>query len=519
MAYRILSLSGGGIRGIFQAVYLREVAKHLQKPLRASFDLIAGTSTGALIAFAVALDIDLDRVVNLFRERGATIFNPRWCAGLRKGPRYREEPLRNALKEIFGEHTLSDCAPVVIAATKLDQFGHRVFTTLEDPGGIVQDAHLPVVDVAMATCAAPTYFSPVKPAGQERTYVDGGMWANTPSLLAVMEAHRRKGILFSDMCLISIGNGEFPAGAVPKDFKTLRPLSPKSVLSLFDMMFAGQMTSADDFAEALVGTQNMLRVNVQLDEFISLDDVVASCDKLPPRAEEAAATSVRKFQEFASRTGEPRAKTDRYMEWLDSLWGTGIRRIHEERYIRRVYQEYQRVVSKNLDLLGMGLQHFYEDVVRDGQILRWVIEREQLHVRILLLDPQSAYCSARDREEGDHEGYIAEGSIRLTEKILELNHPRIGVGWYNVLPTTNIFRLDQILFVGPYLIGQRSRQTPTLELDIGGPLAQQYLRHFDDLWDPKNGWSSRPTGGDVAKAKAYLTGITRKGRAAPQGNN
>src|SRR5262249_9094149 len=86
MAYRILALSGGGMGGIFQAVCLRELAKLLRpKPLRECFELVAGTSTGAIIALGIALQIDPERIVELFRVHGPTIFARRWLASLRKG--------------------------------------------------------------------------------------------------------------------------------------------------------------------------------------------------------------------------------------------------------------------------------------------------------------------------------------------------------------------------------------------------------------------------------------------------
>src|SRR5262249_3494279 len=128
MPYRILSLSGGGIRGIFQAVYLREAAKHLPGKLGDHFDLITGTSTGAIIALGVALDIDPSRVVDLFVRVGARIFSPKfsWYLSLFRGPRYDDSLLRKALSDVFGPARLGDCRkPVVIIATTLNRFAFR----------------------------------------------------------------------------------------------------------------------------------------------------------------------------------------------------------------------------------------------------------------------------------------------------------------------------------------------------------------------------------------------------------
>lgn len=84
--FRILSLNGGGLRGIFQAVFLSKISQHLEKPLWKNFDLICGTSTGAIVGAAVAMEVDIDRVVSLYKEKGGAIFQKKRLGGLRKGP-------------------------------------------------------------------------------------------------------------------------------------------------------------------------------------------------------------------------------------------------------------------------------------------------------------------------------------------------------------------------------------------------------------------------------------------------
>src|SRR5205085_1631921 len=124
MPFRILSLNGGGIRGIYQAVYLREIAKNLDVPLTETFQLIAGTSTGALIALGLALNIDPQSLIEMFEKKGERIFGDKKVASfVRKGARYRAEPLRKVLEEKYGEKKLSDCAvPIIVCATVLDRY-------------------------------------------------------------------------------------------------------------------------------------------------------------------------------------------------------------------------------------------------------------------------------------------------------------------------------------------------------------------------------------------------------------
>ncbi|WP_300461652.1 patatin-like phospholipase family protein [Desulfobacula sp.] len=83
--FNILSLNGGGVRGIFQAMFLKHLQKELNAPLYETFDLIAGTSTGSIIASAVALDIDISRIIDLYRNKAETIFKSKFCSSIRRG--------------------------------------------------------------------------------------------------------------------------------------------------------------------------------------------------------------------------------------------------------------------------------------------------------------------------------------------------------------------------------------------------------------------------------------------------
>jgi uncharacterized protein len=288
MPYRILSLSGGGMRGIFQAEFLQRVSADLPKPLSSNFDLIAGASTGSIIGFGIALDINLELIVKLFSEQGPKIFKSRWCASFRRGPRYSREPLEAALKEVFKTKCLKDLPDhidVAITAADLDSGSHRVFTVLSRSG----DSEFTIVDTILASCAAPTYFPAVTPLGSNRTYVDGGIWANTPTLVAVLEANTHKRIPFQEMRVLSLGNGRVAVGSRPGEFNRLRPISLEMFRSLLDLWMSTQSAAADDFAKTLVGTEHMLQINPYLRKPISLDDArPAALKELRAIAEEEA---------------------------------------------------------------------------------------------------------------------------------------------------------------------------------------------------------------------------------------
>lgn len=293
--YKILSLSGGGARGIYQAVYLRALGPSFTQPLCKKFDLIAGTSTGSIVAAGVAFEIDLVEIVDLFKKRAPEIFSARWFSSVRSGPHYSSDPLRAELDKVFGEKRLKEASrPLLIPATVLNRYAPRQFSTFEVPGVVWTDPELKVVDVVMASCAAPSYFSPVKPdhPHEERSYVDGGMWANSPSLVAVISAHYYLKIPLAEMKLLSLGNGEAVQGANPKEFATLRPISKPMISSIFDMMFAAQSKAADELVEMVLAPGNFKRINSTLSERINLDDAARAVSKLPPLAAADAANDV-----------------------------------------------------------------------------------------------------------------------------------------------------------------------------------------------------------------------------------
>jgi patatin-like phospholipase/acyl hydrolase len=318
MPFRILSLSGGGIRGIFQAVYLREIARHIKGDLFEHFELISGTSTGAIIALGVAFGINPNDIDRLFKEHGKTIFPPsrrrsamRLFSWLYKGPRYQQEPLRRVLENVFGTtRTLRNChRPVVIPATTLDSFRIRTFSTIDSSGlAESRDKELLAVDVALASAAAPLFFPSVQThelngLKDERTYVDGGVWGNTPSLQAIMEAHRHLHVPFEDMRLISIGNGEIPQGQVRIEFD--RMVRAKMIGPIIDMMFSTQSQLANAVAAILLnddkeelhinGERNVLLVNATLKKNVDLDDVDAALDELSGAAVEEARVHGHRF--------------------------------------------------------------------------------------------------------------------------------------------------------------------------------------------------------------------------------
>jgi len=154
--FNILSLSGGGIKGLFQASFLKLLEKEYQVPLTNIFDLIAGTSTGAIVGAAVAKHIPMDTVENLYMERGKEIFDQNRMKYLRSSW-YSNKQLKEVLLEKFEKDKMDSIKnEILIPTTLLENDRHKVFTNKDD---------VSIVDAIMSSTAAPFYFNAYEIAG------------------------------------------------------------------------------------------------------------------------------------------------------------------------------------------------------------------------------------------------------------------------------------------------------------------------------------------------------------------
>ena len=213
--FRVLSLDGGGIRGAFGAAVLAELEARIGGPLTERFDLIAGSSTGAILGCAMAAGIPAADLVTFYRENGGAIFHPRppfqprgWlrlffpaaAAIMRRRTgsnfadffraRYCPHMLEASLRAGLGHMTMAELSQcrVVVPSVNLSAGRIHIFRTphLCRTGGHY-DSRFEVVDVLRAATAAPTYFPHmVMPDGD--SYCDGGLWAISPAVLAITEA-------------------------------------------------------------------------------------------------------------------------------------------------------------------------------------------------------------------------------------------------------------------------------------------------------------------------------------------
>ncbi len=235
---RILSLDGGGIRGIITCVILKYIEEQLQRTDHPNakigdyFDLIAGSSTGGLLA-AILLFPDnsknakfsVQEALDLYAKKGENIFSVSFWEHLINpfgffNEKISQKNLEKQLTEVFGDLQLKDFVkPCLITSYEISERRAKLFASHEANATI---ENFYVRDVCRATSAAPTYFEPARIKslyGQAFTLVDGGVYANNPAMCAYAEARK---IAFSkvlndeekidhpsvkDMIMVSVGTG------------------------------------------------------------------------------------------------------------------------------------------------------------------------------------------------------------------------------------------------------------------------------------------------------------------------
>ncbi|HXF84440.1 MAG TPA: patatin-like phospholipase family protein [Anaerolineales bacterium] len=215
--FRILSLDGGGIRGVITAILLQRL--NAEKTLNGwldSVDLIAGTSTGGLIALALAHGVDVQQIRALYEQKGSDIFDDTWLdnlvdLGQIAGAQYDNKKLERELRRIFDDTPLARLKKrVLVTSFDLDNespdpakrtWKPKIFHNFPGPDS---DGSELAYKVGLYTSAAPTYFPSVD------GYVDGGVYANNPSMCALAQTQDvriRNRPALEEIVMLSIGTG------------------------------------------------------------------------------------------------------------------------------------------------------------------------------------------------------------------------------------------------------------------------------------------------------------------------
>jgi len=217
----LLCLSGGGYRGLYTALVLEALEEKAKKPLADIFDVVAGTSIGAVIAAGLALRVPAETLRQAVENHGPRVFDRRIRCGRLRFPiqnrlrplyraRYSQDPLREAIDKILGANAdrpfSKVCAPLLVSTVEVRSGAPRLLRSAGLAGGQASD--LCLRDGLLASAAAPTYFPPHRVGG--RAFVDGGLVANAPDLAAVAEAVRHLPCGLHEVRVLSIGTAGLP---------------------------------------------------------------------------------------------------------------------------------------------------------------------------------------------------------------------------------------------------------------------------------------------------------------------
>jgi patatin-like phospholipase/acyl hydrolase len=273
--FTILSIDGGGIRGLIPAKVLAELERELKlqnpdKSLYEYFDLICGTSTGAILAIAIALGIPAQDLVRFYKEHAQVIF-PKWYLKVLPSKSraiitsiYSNKNLRKKLKEIYTTANggkvplINDLKTKVCIPVFNGNDGQINVIKTKHRDDYVRDYKLPAHEVALSSASAPVYFPPHTFSfsnefgeGINVNMIDGGIFANNPSLIGILEATEKLNFDLSDVQLLSLGTGKgkhiIKTGWKPKDIWYW--LFPKPRLLDIILDSQAQMTEQYCFSE------------------------------------------------------------------------------------------------------------------------------------------------------------------------------------------------------------------------------------------------------------------------------
>nr|WP_256522443.1 CBASS cGAMP-activated phospholipase [Halobacillus sp. A5] len=275
---KILCIDGGGIRGILPVTILKAVEQDRQIQVGKDFDLIAGTSTGSIIAASIALNKKMEDVLEFYQTYGKKIFKRQAKVGLFKSV-YSDRDLREMLRQVFGEIKLSEIEkPLLIPAVDITHgrpFTYRSHVNESDKSR--EDVHL--WNAVLSSCSAPVYFPPNN-ISQHYLSIDGGLWANNPSIAAITEVIQSFHTSLENIQVLSFGTGrqKIEFSFTKNKYWGLRQWMPlqlpslKTKPKLLDLALHLSSESVSYHSQLLLGDR-YLRIDDDLTKEVPFDDI------------------------------------------------------------------------------------------------------------------------------------------------------------------------------------------------------------------------------------------------------
>lgn len=258
---KILSIDGGGIKGVFPASFLSSIESTTGKKVTDYFDLIVGTSTGGIIAMGLGMGYSAQELLEFYEKLGPEVFNGSKVARFLRSigfSKYSNAPLQKALESKFGNRKLGESKNrLVIPSLNLESGEVHVYKTAHHER-FKRDYKESIVGIGLATSAAPTYF-PTHRSASGIPLVDGGLWANNPMGLAVVEAIGVLGWHTNELKVLSIG-----CTTESLDIKLARKVPMGKAYWGFrvtDLFMSAQSSASLGTAQLLAGHANVIRVS------------------------------------------------------------------------------------------------------------------------------------------------------------------------------------------------------------------------------------------------------------------
>ena len=269
--FQILSLDGGGIKGLFSAAVLAAIEEDLKINIVDHFDLIAGTSTGGIIAIGLGLGMKPREIVEFYLREGPKIFPRHLGVKWFQHWAYRKfspEPLIMALQSCFKNKLFGDSKKrLVIPSYNLGEDDVYIFRT-PHADRLKRDYKVPAWKVALATSSAPTFF-PCTRAVDKMRLIDGGVWANNPTMVAIIEAFGTLDVRLSSLWVFSIGTSD--AVSHPRNRLNSGGIIAWGMKNAaVDLILRGQSIGTNNQATFLLERERVERLNpkVAADEFL-----------------------------------------------------------------------------------------------------------------------------------------------------------------------------------------------------------------------------------------------------------
>ncbi len=297
---KLLALDGGGIRGIMTAIWLNKLEEKLGSPIKNHFDLISGTSTGAILACAIANGIPVTKILSIYTNRAENVFPPfrkrifsrikRFFADGISTAKYDGKGLEQELIAEFGnkEFLQLDIPTIIpcydISSNKAVFFkSYRIPPKNEEqkPENINYN-HMKIWEVCRASAAAPSYFPPYKAKNHnnmEVALIDGGVVANNPSACVIAEAIRvyedfagSSQTCINDLLLASFGTGTL-IKSIPFD-KAVSWGILQWALPIVDILLTGPTEAMNYISKQIISNNNYFRIqcNLRMEMDTSIDN-------------------------------------------------------------------------------------------------------------------------------------------------------------------------------------------------------------------------------------------------------